>query len=228
MRRSAILDFVIRFGLCSVCSVEVQSGERGPIPRYCPSCHPVYARQPEPTTQRIFRCEMCDHEVTVANLPRHSRQSVRFCSRLCRQTSAWPVNRVSVCRNPECRFIIGGPMRGKGALCSDCRCERQRRHDLEWISADDRHIFYVLSCWTCEMPKCLCPTGRGIDDYGGNDPWHASIDHIIPRSVRLDLVSDWDNLRMAHRACNQTDYIRNHRARRPSDTSRPGEPCYAD
>jgi 5-methylcytosine-specific restriction endonuclease McrA len=218
---------MIRLGQCSVCHAQVASGERGPIPRFCSSCVPdrnSYPRPPSRTTGRTFRCEMCDHEVIVANLPRHSRQSRRFCSRQCLDTFTWPVNRVSVCRNPECRFIIGGPMRGRGALCSDCRRERQRLHDIEWISTDDRQFFYDMYV-LCAMPNCLCPDGRQIQGTG-NGRWAASIDHIVPRS--LDGTHDWTNLRMAHRACNQDDYIRNHRARRPSDTPRLGESCYAD
>ena len=56
----------------------------------------------------------------------------------------------------------------------------------------------------CEMPVCLAPS-RWIDkDLKSPDPWSWSADHIESVMTRPDLEYEYENLRPAHRRCNQS------------------------
>jgi 5-methylcytosine-specific restriction endonuclease McrA len=60
--------------------------------------------------------------------------------------------------------------------------------------------------WTCQMPACLRTGKDGKTDRRINrklrapDPWSATVDHVIPRS--LGGPSRMSNLRAAHLKCN--------------------------
>lgn len=55
----------------------------------------------------------------------------------------------------------------------------------------------------CEMPVCVAPS-RWIDkELRAPHPLSFSADHIEPVSRRPDLALSYDNLRAAHRVCNQ-------------------------
>ncbi|HEV2354777.1 MAG TPA: HNH endonuclease signature motif containing protein [Puia sp.] len=55
--------------------------------------------------------------------------------------------------------------------------------------------------WQCMMPSCLHPRNRVIvNGLPHDDPWAASIDHIIPKAYGG--TDRLDNLRAAHRLCN--------------------------
>lgn len=64
---------------------------------------------------------------------------------------------------------------------------------------------YERDGWQCQMPRCLCPSGRAIDPglRGTYDPWAPSIDHVVWRSMRGS--NRLENLRAAHRQCNMSD-----------------------
>jgi 5-methylcytosine-specific restriction endonuclease McrA len=57
--------------------------------------------------------------------------------------------------------------------------------------------------WQCQMPACLCPSGRAIDPAlrGTNDPWAPSVDHIVER--RQGGAWAAENVRAAHAKCNE-------------------------
>lgn len=56
----------------------------------------------------------------------------------------------------------------------------------------------------CEMPVCLCPSGRLINkELSAPDPWSFSVDHIEEVWRRPDLEYVYENTRAAHRHCNR-------------------------
>jgi hypothetical protein len=56
----------------------------------------------------------------------------------------------------------------------------------------------------CAMPVCLA-SSRWIDkELQSPHEWSFSVDHIEPRSRRPDLAYVRENLRAAHRRCNQS------------------------
>jgi hypothetical protein len=65
---------------------------------------------------------------------------------------------------------------------------------------------YEQDGWQCRMPVCLHPGSRQL--YPGlavDDPWRASIDHVIPLSEGGPDTAD--NKRAAHQHCNMSaDY----------------------
>lgn len=73
------------------------------------------------------------------------------------------------------------------------------------IKSRNQHVFRRDN-WTCQMPVCLHPEedgGRAIDPnlYRKYSRWEPTVDHIIPKS--LGGSGKAENLRAAHRACNE-------------------------
>ena len=67
---------------------------------------------------------------------------------------------------------------------------------------------YGRDGWLCQMPECRCPDGRPIDQAKTgnrpaalNNPWRASIDHIVP--LAENGRDDAPNKRAAHQRCNE-------------------------
>jgi len=61
---------------------------------------------------------------------------------------------------------------------------------------------YERDRWKCRMPACLHPESRQL--YPGlalDDPWRASIDHVVPLSEGGTDTAD--NKRAAHHHCNE-------------------------
>jgi|HubBroStandDraft_4_1064222.scaffolds.fasta_scaffold861087_2 5-methylcytosine-specific restriction endonuclease McrA len=59
--------------------------------------------------------------------------------------------------------------------------------------------------WRCTMPVCLHPPGQGgrtiTRGLPHDDPWAGTADHVIP--VTYGGSDAMENLRAAHRICNQ-------------------------
>lgn len=65
-------------------------------------------------------------------------------------------------------------------------------------------------CWIC---------GRAIDpDLKAPDPWSFSVDHVESATVRPELALVYDNLRAAHRRCNQKRGLGRYRRAQPLNT----------
>jgi hypothetical protein len=59
----------------------------------------------------------------------------------------------------------------------------------------------------CEMPQCYCFRGRSYFDPGsGRSDWSLTADHY-PRLKMHGGHLTPDNVRLAHRVCNQRDYL---------------------
>jgi hypothetical protein len=71
--------------------------------------------------------------------------------------------------------------------------------------ANWRPSIYERDNWQCRMPVCLCPDGRDINPRlrGTASPWAPSLDHSVRKSEGGS--NKRDNLRAAHRWCNQAD-----------------------
>jgi 5-methylcytosine-specific restriction endonuclease McrA len=71
---------------------------------------------------------------------------------------------------------------------------------------------YRRDRWQCQVPECLHPDGRAINPRlrGKDDPWAPSVDHVIPQVGGG--ADSMENLRAAHRWCNQA---RERHRRRP-------------
>lgn len=85
---------------------------------------------------------------------------------------------------------------------------RRRRAGSESYTYDgvaDEQV-YERDRWQCQMPACLHPGSRGLHPgLALDDPWRASIDHVIP--LREGGPDTADNKRAAHQHCNMAhDY----------------------
>ena len=79
-------------------------------------------------------------------------------------------------------------------------------HGILWQLARDGQIIDVR----CEMPQCYCSRGRRcfeprLGRYDRND-WSLTADHY-PRLKMHGGHLTPDNVRLAHRVCNQRDYL---------------------
>ena len=75
-------------------------------------------------------------------------------------------------------------------------------HGILWQLAQDGQIIDVR----CEMPQCYCSRGRGhFDPKPELSPWSLTADHY-PRLKMHGGHLTPDNVRLAHRLCNQRDY----------------------
>ena len=77
-------------------------------------------------------------------------------------------------------------------------------HGILWLLARDGQIVDVR----CEMPQCYCYRGRTHFDTKGPHPhsdWEPTADHY-PRLKMHGGHLTADNVRLAHRLCNQRDY----------------------
>jgi 5-methylcytosine-specific restriction endonuclease McrA len=64
---------------------------------------------------------------------------------------------------------------------------------------------YRRDQWKCQMPECLCPDGLDLnpDLRYTHDEWAPSVDHVVLLSQGGK--DHKDNMRAAHRRCNQQD-----------------------
>jgi hypothetical protein len=75
-------------------------------------------------------------------------------------------------------------------------------HGILWQLARDGQIVDVR----CEMPQCYCSRGRGhFEPKGPHSDWEPTADHY-PRLKMHGGHLTADNVRLAHRLCNQRDY----------------------
>jgi hypothetical protein len=80
------------------------------------------------------------------------------------------------------------------------RRQRRRNETTYEERLSDRKVFERAD-YQCEMPVCLCPYGRKIYvGLTGEDPWRASIDHII--RITDGGTDAADNKRASHAKCN--------------------------
>jgi hypothetical protein len=84
------------------------------------------------------------------------------------------------------------------------KLEKLGVHGILWQLARDGQIIDVR----CEMPQCYCFRGRShFDDPRLGPPdWSLTADHY-PRLKMHGGHLTPDNVRLAHRACNQRDYL---------------------
>ena len=76
-------------------------------------------------------------------------------------------------------------------------------HGILWQLARDGQIIDVR----CEMPQCYCFRGRSyFDPRSGRSDWSLTADHY-PRLKMHGGHLTADNVRLAHRVCNQRDYL---------------------
>jgi hypothetical protein len=76
-------------------------------------------------------------------------------------------------------------------------------HGILWQLARDGQIIDVR----CEMPQCYCFGGRScFDPRSGRSDWSLTADHY-PRLKMHGGHLTPDNVRLAHRVCNQRDYL---------------------
>ena len=59
----------------------------------------------------------------------------------------------------------------------------------------------------CEMPRCYCPRGRRhFDSISPGADWMPTADHYPMLKMHGGRLTP-DNVRLAHRVCNQRDYL---------------------
>jgi hypothetical protein len=59
----------------------------------------------------------------------------------------------------------------------------------------------------CEMPQCYCPRGRGkFEQRAPAAKWQPTADHYPKLKMHKGHLTP-DNVRLAHRFCNQRDYL---------------------
>src|SRR5437762_212497 len=72
-----------------------------------------------------------------------------------------------------------------------------------WKLARDGQIIDVR----CEMPQCYCPRGRRhFDSISPGADWMPTADHYPMLKMHGGRLTP-DNVRLAHRVCNQRDYL---------------------
>ena len=72
-----------------------------------------------------------------------------------------------------------------------------------WQLARDGQIIDIR----CEMPQCYCPRGpRHFEKRSPRAKWQPTADHY-PQLKMHGGHLDPDNVRLAHRLCNQRDYV---------------------
>lgn len=77
------------------------------------------------------------------------------------------------------------------------RARKLSAYREEWTTTD----ILERAGWQCQVPKCICPTGRAIDP-GAKVRWRGTADHVVPLSRGGDDAPH--NLRAAHQACNSS------------------------
>lgn len=104
---------------------------------------------------------------------------VRYCSAVCRVTAEPPIHswEYKGCRSR--RYY-----------------SRTRRNQYRRGDKIDPLVIYLVYGWTCH----LC-CGRIDPTLQQPDDWSATIDHVLPLS--LGGKHSWDNVKPAHRFCNQ-------------------------
>lgn len=77
---------------------------------------------------------------------------------------------------------------------------RRAAHRSSWDGIEDYEI-YERDSWVCQIPVCVCPSGRTIDRSAPHPtPWSGVIDHIVPLILTADDTAP--NKRAAHYRCN--------------------------
>ena len=80
------------------------------------------------------------------------------------------------------------------------RRRRVKGDSPEYDGVTDEQV-YERDEWQCRMPACLHPESRQLyPALALDDPWRASIDHVIP--LRDGGADTADNKRAAHQHCN--------------------------
>jgi hypothetical protein len=100
------------------------------------------------------------------------------------------------------------PQAGPPAAPADAGTPVEKLEALEvrgilWQLARDGQIIDVR----CEMPQCYCFRGRSyFEPRSGRSDWSPTADHY-PRLKMHGGHLTPDNVRLAHRVCNQRDYL---------------------
>ncbi len=82
------------------------------------------------------------------------------------------------------------------------KLERLRVRGILWQLAQDGQIIDVR----CEMPQCYSVRGRRyFEERSAGSPWEPTADHYPKLKMHGGHLTS-DNVRLAHRLCNQRDY----------------------
>ena len=83
------------------------------------------------------------------------------------------------------------------------KLERLGVRGILWQLARDGQLIDVR----CEMPQCYCPRGRShFDPRSPGADWMPTADHYPRLKMHGGRLTP-DNVRLAHRVCNQRDYL---------------------
>lgn len=217
---------------CLDCGTEVlAAGTPGRPRKYCTGCRPrkrPLAPQLE-VEAACVQCETCFHTRNPATakycsdackwLAKKRRDGVP-CA-ICGEPTAWTQDQAGrtvahkVCALQSCGTTASYR---RGCRCADCRRAQaaatreytaqrkaqgrpiprrpgENRH--YHLSDAERLAIYERDSWTCQL--CF----EAVDRSGHfNEPFAATLDHVIPQSLTLVPDHSPSNLRLAHRICN--------------------------
>lgn len=177
---------------CATCGDLMWRG-KGTLPAGQARCRPCRKNDPKPHGatgyKRGCRCSVCREGKRL--------EMVAYVEMVRQRDGITPTQKIRPTKNrrpPGPCLNCGKMLRqaGPSALCTPCRRRLKRGID---ISAADRLAIYERDGWICGFcSESVDPTIKNPK------PWAATLDHIIPRSKGGS--DDADNLRLAHRYCN--------------------------
>lgn len=202
-RKAGTLELGPRYGMCEECSVVIEAGKAGPIPRRCPTCIENARRARMYDEWRVARVARYESERRWADCSdcgiryeRDIRDTKSFQCRPCREVAVSEWKRRWVERYPDKAYaakrkwleanrdVLKAHSHRRRVLARDARSDRFTSRDI-----------FERDGWACQIcgvhlnPEIKFP-----------DPLSPSLDHIIP--IALKGTHTLDNVQAACMGCN--------------------------
>lgn len=181
---------------CRRCGAAIQPHPHAGRPRiYCLACVPAADRERKKASAARERTRICERCGSAARR--------RFCSSACANAATLDGRLPKVRASAALRRLSPEERRRRERESWRARAHRLRALARGAIPVDRISIDVVAARdgWTCGI--CAQPIDAAISHP---DPLSATVDHIWPLGPgQWDLLS---NVRLAHRRCNQAEYVR--------------------